>query len=294
MGEGWSDWFAMTLTTHPSDTATTPRGVGSYVSFEPPDGPGIRPTPYSTDMGVNPSTYASVADDVNISQPHGIGYVWNTMLWEVYWNLVDRHGYNRNVYAPWSAGGNNLAMQLVMDGMKIQPCRPGFVDGRNAILAADVALTGGAHQCEIWRGFAKRGLGALASQGSANNRMDGVADGSLPASCTAAAFGGFHPPVEGLPAVNHVNAGATVPVKFTLAGGGDAPLIDSQPVDCNTLEPTGETPAPIASPGNSGLKRRGDEYHVNWKTDGAWEGTCRRLTLRVPAASDPAAYFSFR
>jgi hypothetical protein len=294
MGEGWSDWFAMTLTAHPSDTATTPRGVGSYVSFEPPDGPGIRPTPYSTDMGVNPSTYASVADDVNISQPHGIGYVWNTMLWEVYWNLVDRHGYNRNVYAPWSAGGNNLAMQLVMDGMKIQPCRPGFVDGRNAILAADVALTGGAHQCEIWRGFAKRGLGALASQGSANNRMDGVADGSLPASCTAAAFGGFHPPVEGLPAVNHVNAGATVPVKFTLAGGGDAPLIDSQPVDCNTLEPTGETPAPIASPGNSGLKRRGDEYHVNWKTDGAWEGTCRRLTLRVPAASDPAAYFSFR
>jgi hypothetical protein len=294
MGEGWSDWFALNFTTHPSDTPTTPRGVGSYVVFEPPDGPGIRPTPYTTDMAVNPSTYASVADVVNISQPHGIGYVWNTMLWEVYWNLVDRHGYNADVYGDWSTGGNNLALQLVMDGLKIQACRPGFVDGRNAILAADVALTGGAHQCEIWRGFAKRGLGANASQGDSNNRTDGLADFTLPATCTAATFGGFHAPVEDAPVVNKVNAGRTIPVKFSLAGGGDSPLIDSQAVDCNTLVPTGEAPSPLASPGASGLERDGDEYHVNWKTDRAWEGTCRRLTVRIPAASDAVAYFEFR
>ena len=294
MGEGWSDWFAMTLTTDPSDTATTPRGVGTYVSFESPDGPGIRPTPYTTDMGVNPSTYASVADVVNISQPHGIGYVWNTMLWEVYWNLVDRYGYNRNVYEAWGTGGNNLALQLVMDGMKFQPCRPGLVDGRNGILTADMALTGGANQCEIWRGFAKRGLGALANQGLSTSRTDGVEDFSLPASCTSASFGGFHAPIEALPAVNAANAGSTVPVKFTLSGGGDAPAIYSQAVDCNTLEPTGEAPSPIDSPGGSGLLRDGDEYHVNWKTDGAWEGTCRRLTLRIAAASNAVAYFQFR
>ncbi len=294
MGEGWSDWFALNFTTHPSDTPTTARGVGAYVSFEPPDGPGIRPTPYSTDMAVNPSTYVSVADVVNISQPHGIGYVWNTMLWEVYWNLVDRHGYNADVYGDWSTGGNNLALQLVMDGLKIQACRPGFVDGRNAILAADVALTDGAHQCEIWRGFAKRGLGKNASQGDSNNRTDGVADFTLPAICTAAAFGGFHSPVEDAPVVNKVNAGSTVPVKFTLAGGGDAPLVDSQAVDCNTLVPTGEAPSPLDSPGASGMKRKGDDYHVNWKTDGAWEGTCRRLTIRIPAATDAVAYFEFR
>ena len=125
MGEGWSDWFGMTLTTHPSDRPSTPRGVGTYVSFQPADGNGIRPTPYSTDMNVNPSTYASVADVVNISQPHGIGYVWNTMLWEMYWNLVDRYGYNANIYESWTTGGNNRALQLVMDGMKFQPCQPG-------------------------------------------------------------------------------------------------------------------------------------------------------------------------
>jgi extracellular elastinolytic metalloproteinase len=286
MGEGWSDFFGMTLTAHAGDTALTSRGVGTYVNFEPSSGAGIRPTPYSTDMSVNPSTYASVADAVNISQPHGIGYVWNTMLWEVYWNLVDRYGFNPNFYGKWSTGGNNLAIQLVMDGMKFQVCSPGFVDGRNAILSADQALTGGANQCEIWRGFAKRGLGFSASQGLSNNRSDGVAAFDLPASCTTAAFGGFGPPIDNAPAVNSVNAGSTVPVKFSLDGALVA--IDSQPVDCSTLAATGEAPTPLA-----GGKRKGDEYHINWKTDSSWAGSCRKLTVRVPAAANAVAYFEF-
>jgi hypothetical protein len=289
MGEGWSDWFALTLTTSPDDTPTTVRGIGTYVSFQPTDGLGIRPTPYSTDLGVDPATYASVADVVNISQPHGIGYVWNSMLWEVYWNLVDRHGYNADIYGDWTTGGNNLAVQLVMDGLKFQPCRPGFVDGRNAILAADTALTGGANRCEIWRGFAKRGLGFSADQGNSNNRSDGVEAFDLPASCTAAVFGGFQPPVAGPPTVNFFDAGTTVPLKFTLTGAGTPLAIDSQPIDCDTLEITGEAPQPIATTGSP----RGGKVHVNWLTDEAWQGTCRKVTVRIPAASDAVAYFSF-
>jgi hypothetical protein len=290
MGEGWSDWFALNLTTHPSDTGTTPRGVGAYVIFEPSDGAGIRPTPYTTDMSVNPSTYASVADVVNISQPHGIGYVWNTMLWEVYWNLVDRHGYNANIYKDWTKGGNNLAIQLVMDGMKLQPCLPGFVDGRNAILAADAALTGGENQCESWRGFSKRGLGFSADQGSSASRTDGVEAFDLPASCTAATFGGFRRPIEDAPEINHEKAGRTIPVKFTLTGAPDPLIIDSQRVDCSTLEPTGEAPTPIPT---WGLKRHGDSYRLNWRTKRSWDHTCRRLTIRIPAPSDAYAYFRF-
>lgn len=285
MGEGWSDWFALTLTTKPSDTAVTRRGVGTYVNFEAPDGNGIRPTPYSTDMSVDPATYAAVANPA-ITQPHGIGYVWNTMLWEMYWNLVDRHGYDANLYDPWTAGGNNLALQLVMDGLKMQPCSPGFVDGRNAILTADSALTGGANQCEIWRAFSKRGLGASANQGSSNNRFDGQEAFDLPASCRAAAFGAFRPPVEGPPAINYVNAGSTVPVKFSLAGGLLA--LDSQPVGCEDLVPTGEAALPL-----SGLTQNGDAYRVNWKTNRSWEGTCRRLTVRIAAPADAFAYFRF-
>jgi hypothetical protein len=290
MGEGWSDWFALNLTTHPDDTGTTPRGVGSYVIFQPPDGAGIRPTPYTTDMTVNPSTYASVADVVNISQPHGIGYVWNTMLWEVYWNLVDRHGYNKDIYADWWKGGNNLAMQLVMDGMKLQVCSPGFVDGRDAILMADTVLTDGENQCEIWRGFAKRGLGFSASQGSSNDRTDGVEAFDLPATCTAATFGGFRPPIKDAPEINHANAGRTIPVKFTLTGAGESFPIDSQPVDCHTLEPTGKAPTPIET---RHMKRFGDSFFLLWETSHRWEDSCRRLTLRIPAASDAVAYFKF-
>lgn len=285
MGEGWSDFFAVTLTASPSDTVLTARGVGNYVNYEGPDGNGIRPTPYSTDLTVDPATYASVANPA-ISQPHGIGYVWNSMLFEVYWNLVDRYGYHADLYDPWTAGGNNLSVQLVMDGLKFQPCSPGFVDGRNAILAADQALTGGANQCEIWRGFAKRGLGFAASQGSSNNRFDGVEAFDLPASCQAASFGGFRPPVYGPPVVNEVNAGSTVPLKFSVAGSVLA--VDSQPVGCDDLVPTGEAPAPV-----TGLSQAGDEYRANWRTDRGWAGTCRRLTVRIPAPADAVAYFRF-
>jgi extracellular elastinolytic metalloproteinase len=292
MGEGWSDWFALNLTTRPSDTLTTPRGVGTYVNFEPPDGLGIRPTQYTTDMSVNPSTYASVADIVNISQPHGIGYVWTTMLWEMYWNLVDRYGYNDNIYSSWSTGGNNLAFQLVMDGMKFQPCSPGFVDGRNAILAADVALTGGTNKCEIWRAFAKRGLGFSANQGSSNNRTDGVQAFDFPAACTAATFGGYRAPVKSN-SVTNWTAGDIVPVKFQLTGDDSTMQIDSQPVSCTTQEPTGEAPTLVQFAGGTGLKKKAKEFQFSWQTNASWAGSCRRLTVRIPGASDGRAFFSF-
>ena len=91
MGEGWSDFLALALTARSEDTATTSRGMGNYVVFEGPNGVGIRPTPYTTDMTVNPATYQDVIDDAGttLSIPHGVGYVWASTIWEVYWNLVD-------------------------------------------------------------------------------------------------------------------------------------------------------------------------------------------------------------
>jgi extracellular elastinolytic metalloproteinase len=69
----------------------------------------------------------------------------------------------------WTRGGNVLALQLVVDGLKLQPCSPNFVDARDAILLADEALTGGDNACEIWKGFAKRGLGVGAASGGREN-----------------------------------------------------------------------------------------------------------------------------
>ena len=133
-------------------------GMGNYLEFQGPGGVGIRPTP-ATDMDVNPSTYQDVidTDGVTLTIPHGVGYVWASMLWEMNWNLIDEHGFNPDIYDAWDTGGNNLALQLVMDGMKFQRCWPGFVSGRDSILDAGPGLTGGENQCLIWAAFAKRG-----------------------------------------------------------------------------------------------------------------------------------------
>ena len=48
----------------------------------------------------------------------------------------------------------------MLNGMKLQPCRPSFFDARDAIIHADEVLTGGENYCELWSGFAERGLGA--------------------------------------------------------------------------------------------------------------------------------------
>lgn len=169
MGEGWSDWYGLLMTMEPGDTSTDSRAVGTYLFGQGPGGNGIRPFPYNTDMSVNPQTYDHIK---TAAVPHGVGSVWATMLWEMTWGLIDAHGFDTDFYN--GSGGNNIALALVTEALKLQPCSPGFVDGRDAILAADVALYGGANQCIIWDAFAKRGLGVSADQGSSNNRGDGT------------------------------------------------------------------------------------------------------------------------
>ena len=183
MGEGWSDYFGLVLTIEPGDLATDNRGIGTFVTVQNTNGIGIRNAPYSTDFAVNDYTYDATnwdgtAGPVLVSQPHGVGFVWCTMLWDMTWALIDKYGYDTNVYT--GTGGNNIAMELVIQGLKLQPCSPGFVDGRDAILQADVLLNGGANQCLIWNTFANRGLGNSAVQGSTDNRSDQTEAFDLP------------------------------------------------------------------------------------------------------------------
>jgi len=160
MGEGWSDFWALALTAQPGDTPTDPRPFGAYLNAEPPDGEGIRNYPYSFDMQTSPLTYGQL-DELNA--PHGQGEIWAAALWDLFWLLVAEHGFDEDVYR--GSGGNNRALQLVMDGLKLQPCEPTYLDGRDAILAADLAATGGEDECAIWRAFARRGMGASAGDG---------------------------------------------------------------------------------------------------------------------------------
>ncbi len=167
MGEGWSDFFTLITTAKTGDTGDMPHGIGTYVFSQQTNGGGIRRFPYSTDFSVNSQTYDDI---IGTGPPHPLGEVWTDVLWDMYWKFVEVYGWDPDLYH--GSGGNNMAIQLVFDGMKIQACSPGFLDGRDAILAADEADFGGDNQCLIWEIFARRGLGWSADQGSANDRND--------------------------------------------------------------------------------------------------------------------------
>lgn len=117
----------------------------------------IRRRPYSTDFSYNEFTYKNIDAEV-----HNLGEIWTTVLWDMYWALANKYGYDPDFKN--KTAGNNIAIQLVMDGMKLQPCLPGFIDGRNAILKADTINNAAANACLIWEVFARRGFGFLASK----------------------------------------------------------------------------------------------------------------------------------
>ena len=175
MGEGWSDYYALMMTIEPADAGPDARPIGTWLTGSGPDGASIRTYDYSTDFGVNPHTYSDITTE---SIPHGVGSVWAAMLWDMTWKLIDTEGFDPDTYN--GTGGNNTALVLVTEALKLQPCSPGMVDGRDAIIAADQAIYGGSHLCEIWEAFAARGLGFSADQGSTNSRSDGTQAFDLP------------------------------------------------------------------------------------------------------------------
>ncbi|KAJ1340911.1 hypothetical protein BSLG_010824 [Batrachochytrium salamandrivorans] len=153
MGEGWSDIIAMIVMAKKSDTATTQINMGAE-----------NPLKYS---------FMRVRDTV-----HLIGEVWAAMLWEVYWNLVTKHGFSENLYDASQSAGNVVAMKIIIGGMMLQQCNPNFFNARQAIIDADVNHYGGANRCEIYKGFAKRGFGL----GATNTYMR-TNDFSVPPEC---------------------------------------------------------------------------------------------------------------
>ena len=158
MGEGWGDVIATMMRMTVNTTREDDFAMGTYAANKTG---GIRKYPYSTRMERNPHTYTWI-DRAGYWGVHQKGEVWAVMLFEVYWNLVDAMGFTPDWRAASLTFGNTLMLRLVVDGMKLQPCRPSFLDARDAMMAAEQEVTGGRYACLLWRGFAKRGLGVAA------------------------------------------------------------------------------------------------------------------------------------
>ncbi|KAI1183416.1 extracellular elastinolytic metallo proteinase [Nemania serpens] len=162
MGEGWGDFMATAIRLKSGDTRNTDYSLGAWVYNNKA---GIRNYLYSTKLTVNPYMYTT-ANTYN--EVHDIGEIWATMLYEVMWNLIDKHGLSV-AQKPTFSGG------VPTDGK--QPCNPNFIQARDAILDADKALTGGSNQCEIWTAFAKRGLGQGAAYGTTRKGSNTIPSG---------------------------------------------------------------------------------------------------------------------
>lgn len=174
-GEGWSDFFALAITSKPYETTLAGRGMGTHLIGQDTAGVGIRPYKYTRNMTTNPVTYNSIKSNPEV---HYIGFVWCSVLYDFYLDMIEKYGFDENIYT--GIGGNNKALQLVVEGLKLQPCSPGFLDARNAIILADSILNRGANKLILWKAFARRGMGADAVQGSSNSCTDNSNGFKLP------------------------------------------------------------------------------------------------------------------
>ncbi len=178
LGEGWSDFYAMSLLNNTN--ADDPNGMyafGAYTgykifgitTFTDNYVYGGRRFPYSTNNSINPLTWADADDYTNnlsggiapdpvganiggAGEVHNVGEIWALTLWEVRARIIAANGGNVPT-------GNQIMLQLVTDALKLTPNNPTYTDARDALIDADCATNSCANEQSIWDGFADRGLG---------------------------------------------------------------------------------------------------------------------------------------
>jgi extracellular elastinolytic metalloproteinase len=157
MGEGWSDYVACTL-----DKTTV---VGSWVVNNTA---GIRGFPYDSSF---PDDYGMLGTG-RYTEVHNNGEIWCAALMQL----------GRQI-------GAVRAIQVVVDGLKLTPANPTYLQARDAILTAlqnkaQVENWGSVHrrlrQRQAWEAFAKFGMGVRAQGGPATTLTGIVGDTSVP------------------------------------------------------------------------------------------------------------------
>lgn len=192
LGEGWSDFFSLSLLSQSGDSLNGNYAHGAYAAsayyrngggwgFEAPSDSyyfGTRRYPYTTNMAKNPLTFKDIDPtraDRHVGVPvsplwigaeanevHFQGEVWCAALWDARAQFIQRYGFG---------AGNQAMLELVMEGMRLTPDDPEFLEARDAILTADQNLNGGANRSLLWSAFARRGLGWLASAPASTNTI---------------------------------------------------------------------------------------------------------------------------
>jgi len=191
MGEGWGDFFAACMTSQANDNfASGTFAVGGWTDITPTFKQNyyfsIRRYPYSADITKNPLTFKHISANIVLpasppmnptgggpnQEEHNAGEIWCCALWEVFVNLVAKHGH---------ADAEKRMLRYVIGGLKLTPANPTFMQARNGIVSAAGALDA-ADVPLVWKGFAKRGMGknAVAPPASSVNFTEVVENFDVP------------------------------------------------------------------------------------------------------------------
>ncbi|MBY5408457.1 M28 family peptidase [Rhizobium leguminosarum] len=170
MGEGWSDYYALTVQGYfrPVEKTVT----GDWVTNRPG---GIRRAPYDD---AYPFTYANLKVSPEV---HDGGEVWCAALMMMTRKIRLSLGNDQQGY--------RLSWRVVTDGLKLTPANPTFLDARDAILRALDDLysakqipvaTNAAARRAAWEAFAHFGMGVNAISGDADDVNNIVEDFTMP------------------------------------------------------------------------------------------------------------------
>lgn len=300
-GEGWSDWLGLWFTAEPGDTGPDGRGIGTYALGQPTTGAGIRTQRYSTNPAINTWTYASIS---GMAVPHGVGSVWAQALWEVYWALVNTHGYSADLRNAAGNAGNQRAMLYVIEGLKNTACSPTFVNARDGIIAAATAAHSGEDVCLLWSTFAAYGLGTNAVSGGSNSTSptNGFA---IPAACQCSpspvANAG---PDQAICPGNTVTLGTAAQPNTTYLwspGGETTAQITVSPASTTVYTVTATTTCgstsdsatvTVNSAGGGGFLDEFETGAAGWTTTGLWH-LANNSTCASPGYSSPTRAFYY-
>lgn len=113
-------------------------------------------------------------------------------------------------------------------------------------------------------------------------------------------FSGFFAPVDNLPAVNTMKAGAAVPIKFGLGGDKGLDILAAGSPSSRQVTYDGSAGSnaveETVTAGASSLHydTLSSQYTYVWKTQKEWAGTCRQFDLRLKdGSSSKSMLFSF-
>jgi extracellular elastinolytic metalloproteinase len=189
MGESWSDLAAVEYLNEFGFVPTAgenPFAVGPYVTGDHQSGIrnyGMNDSP----LNFSDMTYDFVCDASLVGppieppcdgpiQPHADGEIWSAINYDIRQALIQKYdgafpasdaalqrACADGQRAADQCPGNRRWIQIMFDAFLLMPSDVDFLGARDAYLGADMLRFGGANQAELWREFARGGIGEAAS-----------------------------------------------------------------------------------------------------------------------------------